>query len=113
MQRVIIIGAAILIVAISIVAYMTLFTVHQTQQALILRFGEPRRVITEPGLNWKIPFMDTANVLDKRILDLDSPAQEVIASDQKRLVVDAYARYKITDALRYYQSVRSSIGAEA
>ncbi len=113
MQRILLVGAAILIVAISIVSYMTLFTVHQTQQALILRFGEPRRVITEPGLNWKIPFMDTADFLDKRILDLDSPAQEVIAADQKRLVVDAYARYKITDALRYYQSVRSSVGAEA
>ena len=113
MQRVLLIGAAVLIVAIALVAYMTMFTVHQTQQALILRFGEPRRVITEPGLNWKIPFMDTANFLDKRILDLDSPAQEVIAADQKRLVVDAFARYRITDALRYYQSVRSAIGAEA
>ena len=113
MQRFVLVGSAILLIAIAIAAYMTLFTVHQTQQALILRFGEPRRVITEPGLNWKIPFMDTANFLDKRILDLDSPAQEVIAADQKRLVVDAFARYKITDALRYYQSVRSSIGAEA
>jgi membrane protease subunit HflC len=113
MQKVLLIVAAVVIVAIAIVSYMTLFTVHQTQQALILRFGEPRRVITEPGLNWKIPFMDTANFLDKRILDLDSPAQEVIAADQKRLVVDAFARYRITDALRYYQSVRSAIGAEA
>ena len=78
MQRFVLVGSAILLIAIAIAAYMTLFTVHQTQQALILRFGEPRRVITEPGLNWKIPFMDTANFLDKRILALDSPAQEVI-----------------------------------
>jgi membrane protease subunit HflC len=113
MQRVALVAVAIVLIAIAIVAYLTMFTVHQTQQALILRFGEPRRVITEPGLNWKIPFMDSANFLDKRILALDSPAQEVIASDQKRLVVDAYARYKITDALQFYQSVRSQLGAEA
>ena len=88
-----------------IVAYGTLFTVNQTQQALVVRLGEPVRVITEPGLNVKMPFIDSVIYVDKRILDLESPAQEVIASDQKRLVVDAFARYRINDPLKFYQTV--------
>ena len=98
--------AALVVVAL-IVAYGTLFTVYQTRQALVVRLGEPVRVITEPGLNYKIPLIDSVITIDKRILDLENPAQEVIASDQKRLVVDAFARYRIKDALRFYQSVGS------
>lgn len=107
MQRPLFIGIVILIGALAAVAYASLFTVHQTQQALILRFGEAKRTITEPGLNWKIPVADTVIFLDKRILDLDSPVQEVIASDQKRLVVDAYARYKIIDPLKFFQTMNN------
>lgn len=87
-------------------AYLTLFTVDETQQALVVEFGKPKRVIKEAGLNWKIPFIQTVTFFDKRILDLDSTAQEVIASDQKRLVVDAFARFRIVDPLLFYQSVR-------
>jgi modulator of FtsH protease HflC len=88
-----------------IVAYGTLFTVYQTRQALVVRLGEPVRVITEPGLHYKIPLIDSVITIDKRILDLENPAQEVIASDQKRLVVDAFARYRIKDVLKFYQTV--------
>src|SRR5262245_38187786 len=79
------------------VAYLTLFTVDQTQQALVLEFGKPKREIAEPGLHYKIPFIQNVEYFDKRILDIDTASQEVIASDQKRLVVDAFARYRITD----------------
>jgi modulator of FtsH protease HflC len=90
-----------------VLAYFGLFAVPQTHQALVLRFGDPVRVISEPGLNYKWPLFDNVIYVDKRILDLENPAQEVIASDQKRLVVDAFARYKITDPLRYYQTLGS------
>ena len=72
-----------------------------------MRLGEPVRVVTDPGLNFKWPFIDTVISIDKRILDLENPAQEIIASDQKRLVVDAFARYRIKNALRFYQTVGS------
>ena len=78
---------------------------QQTEQALVVRFGEPVDIVTEPGLHFKAPFIDTVIPVDKRILDLENASQEVIASDQKRLVVDAFARYRIKDALRFYQSV--------
>ena len=82
-------GLIILIVGFTVLFFSSAFTVHQTQQALILRFGEAIRIVTEPGLNFKMPIADDAVFIDKRILDLDSESQEVIASDQKRLVVDA------------------------
>ncbi len=84
----------VLVAAVLLVAYSSLFTVYQTQQALVVRLGQPVRVINEPGLNFKLPFIDSVIGIDKRILDLEAPAQEVIASDQKRLVVDAFARYR-------------------
>src|SRR4051812_14071272 len=103
--------AAVLAVIIAIVAYGSLFTVHQTRLALVVRLGDPVKVITDPGLNFKWPLIENVIYFDKRILDLDNASQEVIASDQKRLVVDAFARYKIKDALRFYQSVGSIEGA--
>lgn len=103
----------IVLAALAFVAYNALFTVHQTQQALVLQFGNPKRIITEPGLNWKLPFVQNVVYIDKRILDLDSPAQEVIASDQKRLVVDAFARYRISDALDFYRTVATIQGANS
>lgn len=96
-----------------VILYSALFTVYQTQQALVLRFGEPVRVIEQPGLNFKIPLVDSVIFVDKRILDLENPSQEVIAADQKRLVVDAFARYRITNPLRFYQSVGSVEGANS
>ncbi|MGY3235167.1 membrane protease subunit HflC [Bradyrhizobium sp. USDA 4472] len=95
--------AALLVV---IVGYMSLFTVQQTEQTIVLQFGAPVDVVTDPGLHFKAPWNSVINI-DKRILDLENPSQEVIASDQKRLVVDAFARYRIKDALRFYQSVGS------
>ncbi len=104
---------AVFAVAALIVGYSSLFTVYQTQQALLIRLGQPVRVVNEPGLNVKAPFIDTVVYIDKRILDLEAPPQEVIASDQKRLVVDAFARYRIQDALRFYQTLGSISGANS
>jgi membrane protease subunit HflC len=98
--------ALILLGIAAVVAYMTVFTVDQTQQALVLEFGKQKRVVSDPGLNYKIPFIQNVEFFDKRILDIDTASQEVIASDQKRLVVDAFARYRITDPLLFFQSVR-------
>jgi len=97
----------ILLLIVVIVGYSSIFTVKQTEQALVVRLGRPVDVVSEPGLNFKAPFIDTVISIDKRILDLENPSQEVIASDQKRLVVDAFARYRIKDPLRFYQSVGS------
>jgi membrane protease subunit HflC len=105
--------ALFVIVVALVFGYLSLFTVYQTQQAIVVRLGEPVRVVTDPGLNFKIPLLDTVITIDKRILDLENPAQEVIASDQKRLVVDAFARYRIQDALRFYQTVNSVAGANS
>ena len=99
--------ALFVLIVILVVGYSSVFTVNQTQQALVVRLGEPVKVVTEPGLNFKAPFIDTVISIDKRILDLENPSQEVIASDQKRLVVDAFARYRIKNALRFYQSIGS------
>ena len=99
--------ALLVLLAVIVIGYSSLFTVRETEQVLLVRLGEPVRVVTDPGLHFKAPFVDTVISLDKRILDLENPAQEVIASDQKRLVVDAFARYRIKDALRFYQSIGS------
>ncbi len=96
----------LVVVVLGIFAFSALFTVDQRAQALVLQFGEPRRVIKEPGLNIKIPFIQEVVVFDKRILNLDPPSEEVILSDQKRINVDSYARYRIVDPLRFYQSMR-------
>src|SRR5947207_7023486 len=101
------IAALFVLFVVLIVGYSSVFTVAQTEQVLVVRLGERIRVVTEPGLNFKAPFIDTVINIDKRILDLENPSQEVIASDQKRLVVDAFARYRIKNALRFYQSVGS------
>jgi membrane protease subunit HflC len=98
---------AILVGLAAAAVYVSAYIVHQNEQALVLRFGEPKRVVRSPGLNWKYPLIDTVDIYDKRILDLDTQPQEVTASDQKRLVVDAFARYKIVDPLKFYQSLRS------
>src|SRR2546422_6588212 len=101
------IAALFVLFVVLIVGYSSVFTVAQTEQVLVVRLGEPIRVVIEPGLNFKAPFIDTVISIDKRILDLENPSQEVIASDQKRLVVDAFARYWIKNPLRFYQSIGS------
>jgi membrane protease subunit HflC len=104
---------AVLALVLLIVGYSSLFTVYQTRQALVVRLGNPLRVVTQPGLHAKLPLVDSVIYIDKRILDLENASQEVIASDQKRLVVDAFARYRIRDALRFYQTVSSVEGANS
>lgn len=86
--------------------YSAAFIVHQNEQALVLEFGKPKRVVQQPGLHWKIPLVETVTIFDKRILDIDTQTQEVTASDQKRLLVDVFARYKIVDPLKFYQTLR-------
>jgi len=101
------------IIVVAILAMTALFIVSQTEQALVLQFGKPIRVITEPGLQTKQPFIQNVIPYDKRLLDFEPPPEEVIASDQKRLIVDTYARYRITDPLLFYQSVNSEAVARA
>jgi membrane protease subunit HflC len=105
--------AAAILVVLLLVASMSVFTVYQTRQALVVRLGDPIRTITEPGLHAKWPLIDTVILVDNRILDLENAAQEVIASDQKRLVVDAFARYRIRDPLLFYQTVSTIEGANS
>ena len=93
------------IVAAGFVIYLSFFTVKEINQAIVLQFGDPKRVLAEPGLKVKIPFIQNVVFIDRRILSLDPAPEEVIASDQKRLIVDAYARFKIVDPLKFYISV--------
>ena len=94
------------VIAVAVFAiYLSLFVVKEINQAIVLQFGDPKKVIVKPGLQVKIPFIQNVVFLDRRILNLDAPPEEVIASDQKRLIVDAYARFKIVDPLKFYISV--------
>jgi membrane protease subunit HflC len=111
MQRIVtyaLIGLGVL----AVVVFQSVFVVQQMQLALITQFGEPVRVIKEPGLALKAPFIQNVIVMDKRILELDATPEEVIASDRRRIVVDAFARYRISDPLRYYQSLRTDALAQ-
>lgn len=96
-----------------IVLMSTLFTVQQTQQAIVLQFGNPKRVIHEPGLNAKLPFIQNVIYFDARVLPLDPPVERVILADQKPLLVDAYARYRIADPLKFRQAVGSEAALQA
>lgn len=118
----------VILAAIAVIAYLSVFIVYQTEMALVLRFGDPVRVVNaptapnlnvsdtadgQPGLYTKLPLIDNVIFFEKRILDLDSPPLEIIAADQKRLVVDAFARYKIIDPLLFFQSVGTIQGAQS
>ena len=94
-----------LIILIAATIYFSVFIVKEVNQAIVLQFGDPKRIIMNPGINFKIPFIQNVVFLDKRILNLDTPPEEVIASDQKRLIVDAFARFQIVDPLKFYISV--------
>ena len=102
---------ALLALVMLIVGFGSVFTVYQTDQAIVVQLGEPIRVVTEPGLHFKIPFLQSVISIDRRILDLENSAQEVIAFDQKRLVVDAFARYRVSDPLKFYQTIGAIEGA--
>jgi membrane protease subunit HflC len=94
-----------IIIFIAATLYFSVFIVKEINQAIVLQFGDPHRILLKPGLNFKIPFIQNVVFLDKRILNLDAPPEEVIASDQKRLIVDAFARFQIVDPLKFYISV--------
>ena len=111
-RRLLLVIAVVLVVA-GIVAMNSLFIVDQTEQALVLQFGQPRRVIRDPGLWVKRPFLEDVRRYDNRLLDFEPPPEEVIVSDQKRLVVDTYTRYRITDPLLFFQTVNSEAAVRA
>ena len=94
-----------ILVVLGVIVYQSFFVVQEINQAIVLQFGDPKKVISKPGLQVKIPFIQNVVFLDRRILSLDPQPEEVIASDQKRLIVDAYARFKIVDPLKFYISV--------
>ena len=104
---------AIVVFLIGITLYSALFTIREDEQALILQFGNPQRQVSEAGLNIKIPFIQDTVYFDKRILDYDASAAEIPTKDQKQLVVDAFARYRILDPLQFYQAVRTETTAES
>ena len=101
----------IVIVVLGLIAYGSLFTVDQRQQASVMQFGEPKRVITEPGLAWKLPLLQNVQYYEKRVLNLDPPVENILLSDQKRLIVDVFARYRIADPLLFFQAVRTEENA--
>ena len=103
----------IIVVVIGVLAASALFTVHQTQQGIVLQFGNPKRVIKEPGLHFKLPFIQNVEYLEARVLDFAPRAEEIITSDQKRVVMDSFLRYRINDPLKFYQTVGSEFGAQS
>jgi membrane protease subunit HflC len=104
-QNVFTVVLAGIVALIGVIAYGSVYTVQETEQALVLMLGDPRRVVQEPGLHYKWPLVENVVMMEDRILDFDAPKEEMIASDKKRLVVDAYTRYRILDPLRFYQTV--------
>jgi len=103
----------IIVVVLGFIAYGALFTVDERQQAIVMQFGEPKRVISEPGLAWKIPLLQNVQYYEKRVLNLDPPGENILLADQKRLIVDVFARYRIADPLLFFQTVRSEETARA
>ena len=96
-----------------LIAYGAFFTVDEREQAIVMQFGEPKRVISEPGLSWKIPMIQNVQYYEKRVLNLDPPGENILLSDQKRLIVDVFARYRIADPLLFFQTVRAEETARA
>ncbi len=111
MNRPILIGLLVAVAVVVFVALSSTFVVNQREQALVVQLGEPKRVIDEPGLNFKIPFVQKVFYFDKRVLNFDAPAQEAPTLDQKQVVIESYAKYRITDALTFFQRVRDETGA--
>ena len=113
MNRRVLAVSAIVLVIVGILAMSSLFIVDQTEEALVLQFGQPQRVIRQPGLWIKRPFIENVIFFENRLLDFEPPPEEVIVSDQKRLVVDTYTRYRITNPLLFYQTVNSEVAVRA
>jgi membrane protease subunit HflC len=110
MSRRLLIALAIVLIAVGVLIDSSLFIVNQTESALVLQFGQPRREVRDPGLWAKRPFVENVVFYDNRVLDFEPPPEEVIVSDQKRLVVDTYTRYRIVDPLLFFQTVGSEMG---
>ena len=106
-----IIGGVVFLI-LAVIASQSLFVIRETEQALVLRLGEPRHTVQTPGLNFKTPFIENTVYFDKRNLDFDAQAEEIPTLDQKQVIVDAFARYQITDPLRFFQTVRNETGAQ-
>ena len=102
---------AIILAVLGIIGYSSVFSVHETQQALVLQFGNPVKTVQDSGLNFKTPFVQDVQFMEKRILDFDAPPVEAVAADKKRIVVDAYARFRISDPLKFYQTVNNEVTA--
>ena len=102
--------AGVIVILVGMGLFSSAFTVHQTNQAIVMQFGKPIRVVTEPGLDWKIPIAQNVLYYEKRVLNLDPPVESILLADQKRILVDAFARYRITDALEFFKTVRTEGG---
>lgn len=113
MRRHLLIALAVVLIALGIVARGSMFIVDQTESALVLQLGQPRRQISEPGLWFKRPFIEDVVIYDRRVLDFEPPPEEMIVSDQKRVVVDSYSRYRINDPLLFYKTVGTEAGVRA
>jgi modulator of FtsH protease HflC len=113
MNRTVLTALAVIVGVLLVIVIPCFFTVNQAQQAIVLRLGEPRRVVRDPGLHFKLSIVDNVVTFDKRLLDFDADAQEVIMLDQRRLVVDAFARYRIVDPLLFFQSVGTEANMRA
>ena len=105
--------AVIIILAVLVLFAGSIFTVDEKKQAIVTQLGKYVRTVTEPGLHFKIPFVQTAHLFERRVLEYDAAAAPIITSDKKHLVIDNYARWKIIDPLKFYQTVRNEAGAQA
>ncbi len=105
------IAGLIVLGALLLVGLSGLYVIDERQQAIVVKFGNPQRTVTQPGLHFKLPFLEQVILLEKRIMSLDVPPQEVLASDQRRILVDSFARYRIADPLKRYQAARTEVGA--
>lgn len=106
------VSLAITAIVVFIFFSTSVFTVQENQQVLVMRFGNPKDQIAEPGLHFKLSFLDQTRVFEKRILNVDPPSEEVLLADQKRLLVDSFARYKIVDILKFFQTLNTESGAQ-
>lgn len=113
MRNILLTGLAGVALIVATALYLSLFVVNQTQQAIVLQFGDYIRTVRDPGLHMKVPLLQQVVIYDNRILDLNPPIGEIILGDSKPLVVDAYLRYRIEDPLKFYQANRSQVAAEA
>ena len=107
MKRIGLVGLGVILFVAAIVAVSSTFVVTERQQALVVQLGEPKRVVVDPGLHFKLPFFQNVEYFDDRVLDYDAAVQEIPTADQKQVLVDAFARFQISDPLRFFQSVRN------